>query len=166
MKKIALATLLGLATFAQSADADHKHNKEFYKSFNNVPSLVQELKGCQETYMGIVKLGEMYYKDNNYGLAISVTQKAINMDSANYLGWHNLSACYIKIKEIPDALKTEIKALTLAKTSEDFVHVYGGLAVIYSKLGDFERAREFLNKGLNIDYNNSNLLLIQSKLQQ
>jgi len=86
-----------------------------------------------------------YYNKGLFDEGIVASKKAIEIDQNNFLGYWILGRIYVAIDKIKEAIDNFNK---VAELNPDFYSVYGDLQIAYSQLGDKEKYKETLYKGL------------------
>ena len=86
-----------------------------------------------------------YYNKGLFEDGITASRKAIELDQNNFLGYWMLGRIYVALDKSKDAIEVFNKVTEL---NPDFYSVYGDLQIAYSQLGDKEKYKETLQKGL------------------
>ncbi|RPI65571.1 MAG: hypothetical protein EHM47_18635, partial [Ignavibacteriales bacterium] len=86
-----------------------------------------------------------YYNKGLFDEGITASKKAIELDQNNFLGYWMLGRIYVAIDRIKEAIVVFNKVIEL---NPNFYSVYGDLQIAYSQLGDNEKYKETILKGL------------------
>lgn len=164
LKKMALATLLGLSTITPSY-AEHKHDKRFYESFTNQDSLKQELENCQKTSIGYIRLSDLYLKQKDLGNSIEACEAALKQDPNSWEAYFNLSTNYTGLRQLDKAREYSKKAWNLCDNNVNRAHIMVNLACIESLCKNREGMRFYIDKGLEYDSTNKSLLKLSAMFQ-
>ncbi len=127
----------------------------YYQLFERNPSLLDKaiefsLKAIMydptlpEAYAA---LSFAYYNKEQFTEGIEAGQKAIELDTNNFLGYWILGRIYVAIDKASEAIKVFNKVIEL---NPDFYSVYGDLQIAIGQTGDKEKYNAVLNEGLKV----------------
>jgi len=92
-------------------------------------------------------LGLSYFNKQLYDDAVTASQKAIELDPNNFLGYWILGRIYHNRDRDKEAIDLFQKVVLL---NPDFYSVYGDLQIVYSRLGEKEKYNEILEASLKV----------------
>jgi len=105
--------------------------------------------------------GEKLYNQGEYEKALAVFKELVGTQPKLYKARVNIGNCYIKLKQYDEAieefkfvlekLKEEKENLKGNKTASS---IYASLGELYMDRNDFEKAKEYFEKSINIDPSN------------
>lgn len=127
-----------------------------FEVFTEAAQKYPELSGA------FVQLGKFYMSYGKFGLAVPQFDKAIENGSANSDYYYFKGLCQLKIGKPEEALETLEVGEQLGATS---VNYYVLLATIYKNMGDFDKMKEAIKKGMEEFPESTELLILESQLQ-
>lgn len=98
--------------------------------------------------LGILSFSYGYYKLNKYRNAVKPYEKAINIDSDNYIAWNNKGTITANFKADNDAFEFFVKALEIYPEDSAALHNIG---VLFTKINKHDEALEYFDKALEVD---------------
>lgn len=90
-------------------------------------------------------LGLAYYNKRMFEDAITASQRSIELDANNFLGYWILGRIYNSTDRFKEAIVLFNKVLSL---NPDFYSVYGDLQIVYGRMGEKENYQKILHGGL------------------
>ncbi|MCX6138535.1 MAG: protein kinase [Ignavibacteriales bacterium] len=90
-------------------------------------------------------LGLAYYNKRMFEDAITASQRSIELDANNFIGYWILGRIYSSTDRFKEAIVLFNKVLSL---NPDFYSVYGDLQIVYGRIGEKENYQKILHAGL------------------
>lgn len=117
----ALATL---QTFENAGEESHLQEQEKQaqeERKRKEKMFLQVLKIDPEDHLAHYSLGDIYYQEKNYSLALKHLEKSLECDSRHSVSYHLLALTYLSLKKDAEAKKLLEKGLAVAAKNGDLV---------------------------------------------
>ncbi|TGK16166.1 SpoIIE family protein phosphatase [Leptospira kmetyi] len=150
---------------AQDWSVSYSHARQLYKD-GNVKEAIDELADLYsktpEDSKVIKLLGLLSFKDKDYVKAVEILGKYLEVDPELSEYWYYLSVANKKLGRFPEAISASEKAIV--KQPENANNLVN-LSDLYRLQHEYERAKEFAIKALDLDPQNENAKKILKKLE-
>ena len=93
-------------------------------------------------------LGFLYYRNKDFKKAMVLCEKSIKLRPDNYYAYNGLGLCLIELNRIEEGIKNILYSIEI---NPDFFDAHYDLAMAYTKIGQYEKARFYFNSALKID---------------
>lgn len=109
-------------------------------------------------------LGRIYYQQSRFQEAIDQFGKVLTLDPKSYRAYDNMGLAYEGMNDTKLAMQSYEKALALVHTAHpEYDWVYGNMANLLYKLGDYRRAFQFGAEAANRNPNSARNFFLTGK---